>query len=766
MSCQRRTNTSHQEWLWSAILLLAFSASASAQSLNFNTFVSSANIDAAESSGCPYYENSAIAFNYAGNKFVGSVYFCNQLYQTSTTGGTATTFGSPLPDASVTVGEVVVGASLGQGGFPTGDIYSGSQANGHIYHFANSGGAPTLFANVPVGDIRQIFFDPGSTFGGNMLVTTSAGDIYEVTSAGVVSLLASVGEDTEGLDIATTAWGPYAGYLLVGSEGSGTIRLIPPSGSPITVVLSVGSFPHAEGIAFVPLTLNVSDPLEGYYVSNYAQNVQFAPASNFTSLLGDAVVTDELGGSTAWDVHYNSGTGTFTQTPFAFPGNQINQFEDGIFVSPQREADVNTGYIEVCKQSNPAAPVTGTFSFTVTASSTFSTTLQVPVGECSGPIQVPSGTVTVTETPQAGVAVSDVSAYSFSASGSYIDQLIAWPAGNPANPDAAQVNVVSGGVALETITTFTNSSTSGQTGLLKICKIAGSGIDVGTPFTFTATSPASSTGAGTKSTYSIEAGPAADGGYCVLGGTYPVGTHVTVKETLPTGDYASITVQPSANGGKTTANSVVATIGTGITEVTFTDSTSPPQCGPYTFTGAPTEAAIGSTFTVAFSPTTPTPTITATGPCTISGDVVTMTGASGTCVLTATWPASGGCPAAKASQKTVAEKSTKGTTTTAVTCSPNPSDLGTSVTCTATVTGEKGLSVTGTVAWSTDTGEDCESTSLTPGNPGTATCTTSTLPGGTDPITATYSGDSNNNTSAGKFNETVDSSGQKTPLPR
>jgi hypothetical protein len=66
------------------------------------------------------------------------------------------------------------------------------------------------------------------------------------------------------------------------------------------------------------------------------------------------------------------------------------------------------------------------------------------------------------------------------------------------------------------------------------------------------------------------------------------------------------------------------------------------------------------------------------------------------------------------------------------------------------------------VAWSADTGEDCESTSLTPGNPGTATCTTSTLPAGTDPITATYSGDSNNNKSTGKFDETVDSSGLRT----
>jgi hypothetical protein len=36
-----------------------------------------------------------------------------------------------------------------------------------------------------------------------------------------------------------------------------------------------------------------------------------------------------------WDVHYN-GT-TFTKTAFTFTGNGISQFEDGIFVTAQRE---------------------------------------------------------------------------------------------------------------------------------------------------------------------------------------------------------------------------------------------------------------------------------------------------------------------------------------------------------------------------------------------------------------------------------------------
>lgn len=245
-------------------------------------------------------------------------------------------FGSPIPGA---VAEVVVGASLGKGGFPVGNIYAGWSASGQIYRYANTGGSPNLFTTLPAaaGGVRQIFFDPGSTFGGNMLVTTTSGNIYKVNSSGVSSLLATVGEDTEGMDIAPANWGHYAGSLLVGSEGSGTLRLISPSGA-ITVVESVGSFPGAETVSAIPLNLTGKNSLEGFYVANFPNNIQFASASQFVSqgLLGDVIVTDEFGGDTAWDVHYNGTTNAFSSTLFNFTGNSIQQFEDGIFVTPQR----------------------------------------------------------------------------------------------------------------------------------------------------------------------------------------------------------------------------------------------------------------------------------------------------------------------------------------------------------------------------------------------------------------------------------------------
>ncbi len=101
-------------------------------------------------------------------------------------------------------------------------------------------------------------------------------------------------------------------------------------------------------------------------------------------------------------------------------------------------------------------------------------------------------------------------------------------------------------------------------------------------------------------------------------------------------------------------------------------------------------------------------------------------------------------------------------TTTAIASNLNPSTYGQSVTFTATINEENGdvkhramgrgravkpQNVTGTVTWSANTG--CGTTTVTSGNPGVASCTTSSLAVGTDPITAAYSGDSNNDGSTG-----------------
>lgn len=77
-------------------------------------------------------------------------------------------------------------------------------------------------------------------------------------------------------------------------------------------------------------------------------------------------------------------------------------------------------------------------------------------------------------------------------------------------------------------------------------------------------------------------------------------------------------------------------------------------------------------------------------------------------------------------------------TTTAVASGTNPSTYGQSVTFTATISPAIGSGETGNVTWSANTA--CAPSAV---SANVATCTTSSLPQGTDIITAIYSGDSN-----------------------
>jgi hypothetical protein len=302
--------------------LAASALSAHAAPLSFGEFVTTSSLNTTLSN------TQTIGFTYAGDKFVGSVYFGtnnNQLYSTNLTGGNVQKFGAPIAGFS---GEIYVQASLGLGGYGPRDVFAGSEALGTIFRVAHDGSSQGLFASGLIGGVRSIAFDPFGLYGNQMIVATNAGNIYRVSNTGVPSLLASVGEDAEGLSFAPQPFGTFAtGTLFVASEGSGVLRAISPGG---TVTTAVTGLPSAEMVSFVPLNLGSSgNPVEGFYAANFASNIIRADAAQFLPYLGDAIVTGETGHQ-VWDVHFNSGTGTFVVT-------QIGMFplqpEDGIFVT-------------------------------------------------------------------------------------------------------------------------------------------------------------------------------------------------------------------------------------------------------------------------------------------------------------------------------------------------------------------------------------------------------------------------------------------------
>jgi len=103
---------------------------------------------------------------------------------------------------------------------------------------------------------------------------------------------------------------------------------------------------------------------------------------------------------------------------------------------------------------------------------------------------------------------------------------------------------------------FTN--TAGGLGLVKVCKVAGSGVTAGTRFSFVMNG----------GTFVVPAG------YCVQNSLLPVGTVVTISEMFSPATVASaISVLPASQQGAVDLNAqtVTATVGVGVTEVYFTN---------------------------------------------------------------------------------------------------------------------------------------------------------------------------------------------------
>jgi hypothetical protein len=242
--------------------------------------------------------------------------------------------------------------------------------------------------------------------------------------------------------------------------------------------------------------------------------------------------------------------------------------------SASAQTQPQTGFLEVCKSRDLSGPhFSGTFTFTISG---HPGTVTAPVGACTGTVRLPAGQVSVSEVAQQGFDLTGIAA---------------GPAGRLVSTDigarTAIVTIVPGDESTQTIVVFQNRP-SGVTpipvepnpesppegGRLKICKIAGPGVDVGTLFAFTALGGWAA----------IPAGPASQSGYCSIGPVVPLNSEVTFREIVPPGLVVSeIRVAPADRlvGTPDLAGAqVTIRVGTGLNEVTFTNRVPPPPPPP------------------------------------------------------------------------------------------------------------------------------------------------------------------------------------------
>jgi hypothetical protein len=226
----------------------------------------------------------------------------------------------------------------------------------------------------------------------------------------------------------------------------------------------------------------------------------------------------------------------------------------GFIAAPANAAGNAPGTIEICKSSKNGM-AGRPFQFSLNGGASFT----VNGGACSGPMAAPAGNNTVVETQTPGLEVASIK----TAGGKKISQNLA--------TGTVVVKVKAGSTpANETLVTYTNRRNPAVG--LKVCKATPDATLLGDLYSFTENGgPAYSVPAGT---------PAAP--ICGPVTRYPLDTQVNVAELeVPGTIVSSITVSDGRGSNIDTANrTVTATIGAGVTVVTYTNIVAPiPQYG-------------------------------------------------------------------------------------------------------------------------------------------------------------------------------------------
>jgi Bacterial Ig-like domain (group 3)/FG-GAP-like repeat len=590
-----------------------------------------------------------------------------------------------------------------------------------------------------------VFFDGSNSIGASVITGATATLTISSLLVGSHNITAQYNSDTS--QVLVQVVNKATPTVTVTTSGPSTF------GSPVTVTASVpagvtgtvtftsGSLTLGSGTiasGSVSISTSVLTPPSDVITATYSGDANYNsatgtatqtvakanPASTLTSSLnpslpGSAVTfTDTLPTNVTGTVTFTNGattlgTSTVTNGIATITSSTLPLGSDAITATYNGDGNFNSSIATMTQTVAKATPIiTVTTSGPSVFGQSVTITASVPVGPTgtititsggvtlgSGAITVSNGTVTITTTILP--VGSDLITASYNGDAT----------NNSATGTATQT--VTKASPAETLASSLNPSLFNQS------------------VTFTATLPTNATG-----TVTFTNGATVLGTSTVTNGVATVST-----TTLPVGgDTITATYNGDANNNTATAN-LTQTVNKSTPPVTVTTS------GPSTF-GNPvtitTTLPIGTTGTVTITsggnpvgsgtinPTTGTVTIT-TSTLPVGNDPITATFGGD----------SNNNPATGTTSQTV----TKATPVVTLTSSTNPSTSGQSVTFTAAVPS----GVTGTVTFTS--GSTSLGVSTLSG--GAATATTSTLPIGSDPITATYSGDGSYNSATGTLTQVV-----------
>jgi len=188
-----------------------------------------------------------------------------------------------------------------RGGFQPGELFVGTGTPGVVARVSADGSTiedPWVTLPEESGLLRgSLHVDRTGVFGGDLIVVTTEGGVWRVSSSGNATMVANVAERLEGLTTIPNEeekYGPWAGKILAGAEEE----------SRIYAIDADGNFDFYE-LGIEPEDIDVIAGSENFFGVDYGGSTLWgAPPAEFAEMVGDVLIAQEHPGI-LWHVRWD-----------------------------------------------------------------------------------------------------------------------------------------------------------------------------------------------------------------------------------------------------------------------------------------------------------------------------------------------------------------------------------------------------------------------------------------------------------------------------
>jgi len=190
--------------------------------------------------------------------------------------------------------EIKIATARPGSNFPAGTLFTGNGADGQIAKINPDGTfvnpwvtlANQGVCTAPHGLMRgSLYVDRTGVYGGDLIVVTTAGEVWRITSGAVATCIDDVGVHLEGMATVPNdaQFGTLAGKIIAGNEGN----------SRIYAFDNIG-FVNFWTIPFQIEDIDIITTNENFFGVDFANGrLLGAPASEFNSVQGQILIADE-----------------------------------------------------------------------------------------------------------------------------------------------------------------------------------------------------------------------------------------------------------------------------------------------------------------------------------------------------------------------------------------------------------------------------------------------------------------------------------------